>query len=238
MFGLIKKIINTILKPFNIKLIRYRKPRLLTIIERFNINLIFDIGANDGEFAKTILNGGYKGRIASFEPTSDAYKSLKVNASKYSNWIVYDQAAVGDENSMIEINIAGNNAASSSILQMGEIHKESAPESKYIGVENVKQIKLDSIFKKYFNNEDQVMLKIDVQGYEEQVLLGIQKYIKDIQIIKLECSLVSLYEKDKTFEFYFDWMKELGYTLYDIEPGHVNIKKGQLLQFDAVFVRL
>lgn len=82
------------------------------------------------------------------------------------------------------------------------------------------------------------MLKIDVQGYEEQVLLGIQKYIKDIQIIKLECSLVSLYEKDKTFEFYFDWMKELGYTLYDIEPGHANIKKGQLLQFDAVFVRL
>ena len=238
MLGLIKKIINKILKPFNIKLIRPKKPRLLTILERFNINLIFDIGANDGEFAKTISNSGYKGRIISFEPTTDAYKSLKVNASKYSNWAVYDQVAVGNENSIIEINIAGNNAASSSILQMGETHKESAPKSKYIGVENVRQIKLDSIFKKYFKNEGQVMLKIDVQGYEEQVLLGIQKYIKDIQIIKLECSLVSLYEKDKTFEFYFDWMKELGYTLYDIEPGHANIKKGQLLQFDAVFVRL
>lgn len=240
MIALVKKLVNSFLKVFNLRLIFYRKPikRLSKIVERFNIDLIFDIGANDGEFAQTILSSGYQGRIVSFEPTSDAYESLKINASKYANWIVHDQVALGNEDSMVEINIAGNNAASSSILEMGETHKESAPSSKYISVENVRQIKLDSIFKKYASNENQVMLKIDVQGYEEQVILGIQQNIKDIRIIKLECSIVSLYEKDKTYEFYFDWLKRLGYVLYDIEPGHGNIEKGQLLQFDAIFVRL
>ena len=81
------------------------------------------------------------------------------------------------------------------------------------------------------------LIKIDVQGYEEQVLIGAINSIKKVRAIKLECSLVSLYERDKTYEFYFDWLKKLGFVLFDLEAGHSHPLTGRLLQFDALFVR-
>jgi hypothetical protein len=116
-------------------------------------------------------------------------------------------------------------------------HKESAPDSLYLGIEDVKLITLDSIFNNYVTDNDEVLLKIDVQGYEEQVLIGATDSIKKVRAVKLECSLVSLYEGDKTYEFYFDWLKKLGFTLFDLEAGHSHPATGRLLQFDAIFVR-
>jgi hypothetical protein len=101
----------------------------------------------------------------------------------------------------------------------------------------VKLITLDSVFSDYVSASDEVLVKIDVQGYEERVLIGAIDSIKKVRAIKLECSLVSLYEGDKTYEFYFDWLKKLGFALFDLEAGHAHPITGRLLQFDAVFVR-
>ena len=77
----------------------------------------------------------------------------------------------------------------------------------------------------------------DVQGYEDKVLDGAFKSLQNIIAVKLECSTVSLYHGDKTFEYYFSYFDELGYKLFDIDTGFSNPNTGQLLQFDALFLR-
>ena len=144
---------------------------------------------------------------------------------------------MGERNGVVKINIAGNSAESSSVLDMGSAHKESAPHSQYISNEDVKLITLDSVFNDYVRTNDEVLLKIDGQGYEERVLMGAADSIKKVRAIKLECSLVSLYEGDKSYKFYFDWLEKLGFILFDLEAGHAHPTTGWLLQFDAVFVR-
>ena len=234
---IIKSVIEKSFKIFNLKLSNYNKPRFLKIIDNHNINVIFDIGANKGQFGLELIQNRFKGKIISFEPTINAHFKLAKLSRKYPNWIVYERIALAEKSGLGKINVASNSAQSSSFLDMKFSHKESAPDSLYLGSEDVKLITLDSIFNNYVTDNDEVLLKIDVQGYEEQVLIGATDSIKKVRAVKLECSLVSLYEGDKTYEFYFDWLKKLGFTLFDLEAGHSHPTTGRLLQFDAVFVR-
>jgi len=235
----IKSIIRKTLKVFNLRLSYYKhnKSRLLKIIDDNNINIIFDVGANNGGFGLELLQNDFKGKIISFEPTVHAHFELVKLSRKYPNWIVCPRVALAEKNSTGKINVAGNSGLSSSLLDMKSTHKESAPDSLYVSSEDVKLITLDSIFNNYVMNNDEVLIKIDVQGYEEQVLIGAINSIKKVRAVKIECSLVSLYEGDKTYEFYFDWLKKLGFVLFDLNPEHAHPVTGRLLQFDAIFVR-
>ncbi len=235
----IKKLIHEFLKRINLRLSFYDKSqhRYKKIIKSHEIGLIFDVGANAGQFALEVIESGFRGRIVSFEPTTNAYNMLKIASNTYENWSIHDRVALGKENTITTINVAGNDAHSSSILEMDEAHEQGAPASAYVGSEEVSLITLDSVFKKYAKNNDKVLLKIDVQGFEEQVLIGASQSLDSIYAVKIECSLVPLYKEGKTYEFYFDLLKELGFKLIDIEPGFTHTTSGNLLQFDAFFVR-
>ncbi len=234
-----KEAIRKTLKIFNLRLSYYdkSKTRYSKIIDVYNINIVFDIGANAGQFGLKLLQDNFNGKIISFEPTIDAHFKLEKLSRKYPNWIVHERVAIGERNGVVKINIASNSAESSSILDMGSAHKESAPYSQYVSQEDVKLITLDSVFSDYVTAKDEVLVKIDVQGYEQRVLIGTMDSIKKVRAVKLECSLVSLYDGDKTYEFYFDWLKKLGFVLFDLDVGHAHPITGRLLQFDALFVR-
>ena len=232
----IQKIIKMLFKSFGLRIRHYREPGYIKIIKKLGITVVLDVGANVGEFALSLREHDYKGKIVSFEPIKAAHKRLFINASSDSSWTVHSRVALGSEIGTTKINVAGNNALSSSILEMGSAHKESSPESIYVGKEDVPIITIDSIFERYVGNNDIVLLKMDVQGYEDFVLIGAKSSIKNIAAIKLELSLTSLYEGDKLYDFYFSKLETLGFDIYDLEPGHRH-PNGRLLQFDAIHVK-
>src|SRR5882724_2745315 len=61
------------------------------------INLILDIGANYGQFAKWCREIGYRSRIISFEPLTDAHNGLVKAASRDRFWIVAPRMALGSD---------------------------------------------------------------------------------------------------------------------------------------------
>jgi hypothetical protein len=80
-------------------------------------------------------------------------------------------------------------------------------------------------------------LKLDVQGYEEKVLSGLENNLSRIDAIQIEMSLTELYVGEKTF---FDQCKFLlarGFKLMSVEPGFYDTKTGQLLQVDGIWFR-
>lgn len=240
MGGFLKSSIINFLKLFDIKLSRHSKsrPRYLKIIQNRNINIIFDVGANDGQFALSVLEDGFQGKIVSFEPTSKAHMALCDNARNVQKWIIYERVAIGENNGSVNINIAGNSGASSSILDMRDQHKKSAPSSKYVSSETVDLVKLDSIYRNFFKEGEKCLIKIDVQGYEENVLSGATEFLSKVDCVKIECNLMSLYEGDRTYEYFFDFFEKRGFKLIDIDPGFSDPITGQLFQFDALFVRV
>ena len=48
---------------------------IVRLINRYKMNLLLDVGANEGQYALRVLNNGFSGKIISFEPVSSAYKT-------------------------------------------------------------------------------------------------------------------------------------------------------------------
>ena len=145
--------------------------QLLRGFDAFGIDLVFDVGANTGQFAREIRDSGFKGRIVSFEPLSAAHQELTVAAASDQLWAVHERCALGDQEGSVTLNIAGN-SVSSSVLEMAAVHAAAAPGSAYVGQEETTLVKLDSVAHKYIGGSQRPFLKIDTQGFEWQVLTG------------------------------------------------------------------
>jgi len=239
---MIKKTIKKLSRSLGIDLKRYNiqtseAAKMQRLLAYHNIDLVFDVGANIGQYAKLLRELGYSGRIVSFEPLSSAYSQLKAVSKKDPLWEIAPQTAIGNQEGEITINIAGN-SQSSSALPMLDAHLESAPESAYSGSETVKLSRLDTLAKDYIKSETKsIFLKIDVQGLEKQVIEGATAILPLVKGIKLELSLVPLYEGQVLFKEMIDIVEKLGYELYGIEPGFTAEKTGRMLQMDGIFFK-
>lgn len=196
---------------------------------------MLDVGASAGEYTEEIRRLGYKGRIVSYEPLSSVYSVLWKKAQADELWDTY-RCALGEKEEQTFINIAGN-SDSSSLLNMLPLHVQSAPESKYVGQELINVVTLDSVFDAICNADDNVYLKIDVQGYESRVLRGAEKALRRIDTIQIEMSLKPLYADSPLFDEMHELMSKQKYQLVSIEPGHESRESGELLQFDAIYHR-
>ncbi len=207
------------------------------ILNALNIDLVIDVGANEGQFARSLRYEGYAGSIISFEPTSQAYNALLKNVNLDENWSAFRRCALGPSVCQIAINVSDNNGLSSSILSAKEELGVIAPSTKSQSSDLVEQITLDSIWDEISAGYSNIFLKLDVQGYEDAVLKGVQENFSKIKAVKIELSNINLYHLDKLYNYYFKIFEDLNFELWDLEEGFRDPKSGRLLQFDALFVR-
>ena len=210
--------------------------RMTKGFRNFDIDLVIDIGANEGQFAQEIRAGGYAGRIISVEPMLAAHERLMRESQSDGNWHVHPRCAVGCEVGEIQLNIAGN-SVSSSVLPMLAAHSNAAPESIYLGKETVPLTTLDLILPNYLEQARAPFLKIDTQGYEWQVLDGANAVLPKVRGIMMEISFLPLYEGQLLWRECVDRIQADGFTLWALEPVFVDPANGRTLQMDALFFR-
>lgn len=165
------KFCKTLLMNFNVQLLRYPSVDIsnrMKLLKAHKINRILDIGANRGNYGLELRKHGYTGKIFSFESLSNLYELLEKKCKNNDMWTAYN-FAIGDSDTKMEINIAGN-TDSSSLLGMLPIHEISTPQSRYIGKEKIEARRLDTVYNNLCNESDKVYLKIDTQGFEKNVL--------------------------------------------------------------------
>ncbi len=234
----IKRNIREAFFKLGIDLTSLKEDPTVQLLRSQKIDLVLDIGANEGQYAMELLKKGYKKEIISFEPLSPAYQKLWLLSRKFPNWKVYKKCAIGEKNGEIKINVSYN-SLSSSILPILESSTGREPLTGYKGIEKVKMYKLESVWEEVVgkNNKKNIFLKMDVQGYEENVLKGALKILQNIRGIQLECSLVKLYEGEKLFEEMIEIIEGHGFKMYDIHPAFRDSQTGRLLQVDCTFFR-
>jgi FkbM family methyltransferase len=209
---------------------------LRNLIGRLRPVAVLDVGANIGQYGRMLRAIGYEGPIVSFEALSSAHQKLVDEARADGNWIVAPRAALGSAKGSIEINVS-RNSVSSSVLAMKAAHLSAAPDSRYVTTETVAMERLDEILPAIFATSGPIFMKLDTQGYEEEVLKGAEAVLSRVVAIQMEISLVQLYEKAPTLVHMISAMEGLGYHLFQVIPGFRNVVTGQLLQLDGIFVR-
>lgn len=207
----------------------------IKLLKYFEIETIFDVGANTGQFAYYSRKLGYTNRFYSFEPLKQEFEILSGFAKNDPKWEVFNMA-IGDFDGEIEMNVASN-SQSSSILNMTQAHIDSAPNSAYKGKQKVKIRKLDTMIPEIVDDLEATYLKIDVQGFEKNVLDGATQFLNKTKGLQLELSLVELYHGEELMIEMCARLKKMGFRLYSLEPGFYDEKSGQLLQTDGIFFK-
>lgn len=207
--------------------------RFVRIMARRATDLVIDIGANAGQFAALIRSTGYRGRIISIEPLSQAHALLSAAAAHDRLWTAAPRCAVGSHVGEMEINVSAN-SKSSSILPMLPLHLSSAPESVYVGRERVAVKTLDQIVDEE-KIEEPFAVKIDTQGYEKEVLDGLRRKRHLASVIMLEMSLAPLYEREAGFLALYQTLTDGGYCCVSLEPGFIDTETYEVLQVDGIF---
>lgn len=208
----------------------------LEILRNGQISVFLDCGANRGEFASHIRHSGYSGRMVSFEPASIEFANLSYLASHDPSWDCH-QLALGDYDGVASFNLAGN-SESSSLLPMLDRHLASAPESQYAGTETVYVSQLDTVCDEYLSGQENIYLKLDVQGNEMAALKGAGRILRSTLAIEIELALVQLYADQTLFSEMISYINQLGFRLYGYENNFVDPITGEVLEVNGIFLRV
>lgn len=212
--------------------------RNAAILNDLGIKYVLDVGANTGQFAESLFDFKYGGKVISFEPVLKCHNALLKRAKKNRNHIVAERCAIGDADQKIDINVS-DDSVFSSVLRIKDDHTKLRPKARIVRQETVNLYRLDSIIDKYIpESSESILLKIDTQGFEYQVLSGANKTIERLAGIKIEIPLQTIYN-DTSFTFFevVEYMKSNGFVPYNFNTEGVNLKTGRVFTIDGTFIR-
>jgi FkbM family methyltransferase len=185
----------------------------IRILANFNPSLCVDVGANKGNYSRALL--GLPGtKVIAFEPLPKAFKSLEAIRKEFPDRFRCFNLGIADKEAVLTLHFGEEDSElasfSSEVNQIG-----------YVGRENVNVVKsrvitLDSFWENR-ETEEIDLLKIDTEGYENEVLTGARNTIcyNPPKFIQLEFNYHQLFRSQSLYSL----SKQLpGYKAYQLLP--------------------
>ena len=211
--------------------------RFLEECSDFGVEVVLDVGANAGQFARGVRRGGYQGQIVSFEPRREAHAALDQAAACDPLWDVVARCAVGAIDGLVEINVAAK-SCSSSLLPMLAAREDAAPHAAYCEMESCAVITLDDFAVRSFADPMTTFgLRIATQGCAAAVLAGAERILPQVSVVLCEMSLVPPHEGAPSMPALSHLLAEQGFRCVALGPAFEDPRTGALLQVDGVFAR-
>ncbi len=209
--------------------------RLLHFMKQQEVDMIFDAGANIGQFAQSMFEMGFDGEIVSFEAISREHAIITDKAKSNRNWTIAPQAALTDYDGEAKFYI-NKSSATSSTLPTSEMSEAIIPGSVTQDIVIVPARRFDAMAPDYLRPRTRPMLKIDVQGGEDRLLAGASGVLDQLVGIVVELSLTEMYEgQSLAFDVLLPLMDK-GFELIDIGVAYRNPTSHRLHCIDAVLM--
>ncbi|XWW48098.1 FkbM family methyltransferase [Fibrella sp. USSR17] len=203
-------------------------------LSKYCFKTVLDIGANIGQSAIAFSLAFPEAKIHSFEPLPDCYDKLKYVAEQLPNVTAHGYA-LGRETG--EISFERNAySPSSSLLKIARNHINHFPHTGSTISMSVPVVRLDDYISQLSIKED-LLLKIDVQGYEHHVIEGGKQVLAKSKVVIIETSFEVLYDNQPLFNEVYASMLELGFTYMGSFDQLKSPITGQILQQDAIFIK-
>lgn len=192
------------------------------------IKTIFDLGANVGTWTKLAKAIIPDAAVHAFEPIP-LYQDEYLKSTKALSNIKLHKVGVGSENKTEKFNFSGH---SSSFLEVSENLLKMFPNEKKVGEINVEMVRLDDYVAKQ-NIPLPDMMKLDVEGYELEVLKGALKCMANCRYIILEVSFIERHIGQPLFHEVVYFMGQNDYHVHSF-PYRMHLAM-PIFQADVLF---
>ncbi len=180
-------------------------------IKRFyspnQVKTIFDVGANIGQTSLFLNRHFPQAEIFAFEPVNDTYEILKKNTNHLDKVQVFNQA-LGDQENQKIIRIRENSELNT-LVDTSNCLLADAEKSETINVSTIDVFGQSNQIKKID------ILKMDVQGYELEVVRGADYYIKN-NLVSFIYAEIDFDESNKECQYFGDlndWLQKNNFRL-------------------------
>lgn len=197
------------------------------------LRTVLDVGANKGQFSLAAHYFYPEAIIHSFEPLPEVYDTLKHNTRKTTAINTYN-FALGSTTGVLEF-FSNAYSHASSALHVSHLQQALLPHTTSINQVKVPVKQMDELLDKIAFAAP-VLLKIDVQGFEKEVLKGAANSLRQIDYLLFESSFVPMYDGEPLFDEMHNFVKSLGFEF--IAPvGFFQTDDLQILQMDLLYKR-
>ncbi|MDP8568093.1 FkbM family methyltransferase [Methylophilus aquaticus] len=193
------------------------------------IDSIWDIGANQGQFAFMAHCVWPELPIYSFEPDPDSFVQLQQNFAKYAIPGQPHNVALGAEQASLELRRYAN-PVNNSFLTRTE-HNETESYTKVI----VDCTTLDT-FSTTLPRTKAALLKLDVQGFELAVIKGSTNFFRHCRYVLAEVSFSSSYTNGAHADEVMLALREHGFECIQLLDLLRDKQTGHILEADMLFV--
>src|SRR5690606_35342287 len=142
---------------------------LAALIAAEEIDAVLDVGANEGQYARSLRGRGYAGRIVSFEPGAAAHAKLSAATAGDALWTAAPRMALGRSAGSAQLR-AFNRSDLNSLLPAGPEAFRGFPGLVVAEAEEVSVARLVDALDTLGIDSRRTLLKIDTQGSELAVL--------------------------------------------------------------------
>ncbi len=173
-------------------------------------NTVVDVGANKGQFALFARRYFPGCRVLAFEPLPGPAERFR-RLFRADSQVRLFELAIGPEAREATMHVSARED-SSSLLPIGAAQSEIFPGTEQAGVHSIRMARLGDIL-----TEDDIappaLLKIDVQGFEQEVLLGSDALLPRFRWIYVECSYMELYDGQALADDIENLLADRGFSL-------------------------
>lgn len=193
--------------------------------------VIFDVGANSGDYTKMLRERFQDAQIYCFEPGIEAFNKLVANVGGLNTYL--NNVAIGSTNGTLTL-FRGTNDQDGTMVTA---YKDTISDLfTFAGTPNESMVCEMVAIDEFCSNkiDDIDFLKIDVEGYELEVLKGAAKMIKQnkIKVIQFEFNEFNIFSRS----FFFDYYKILPqYDFYRIMPQNKLYPMGSYTSSHEIF---
>ncbi len=203
-------------------------------LKDLGLRTVVDIGANVGQFSLLIRGMYPEAQVFAFEPLSRAAAKF-IRLHGQDGHVRFFQKAIAPFVAKQAMHVSRRDD-SSSLLAIGTGQTEYAPGTDEVSTEEVSLATLDECVKPE-GVKGPALLKLDVQGYELEVLKGASQCLKMCEMLLLEVSFQRLYTHCPLAHEVIGFLGAKGFHVYDICSFVQRPADNELTQCDLVFAR-
>ena len=221
----------------------YQLPEIAVLkkfVETYAVDCIFDIGANEGQYARLLRkNVGFQDTIVSVEPNPETFRILRSRSDVDPKWRVENIGLAAHDGEQSLSIMAGHQ-----FTTLSEPIATEAAQASNVNCLNTVTMRIPVPVKtlKTFYSEvknatrfKRPFLKMDTQGYDAVIADSAGDILKEFIGVQTEVSFVRLYSDSITFRESVDFYARRGFTLCALVPNNAG-HFPYLIEQDAVFI--